>query len=116
MLYFPSNQGYIGIGSQGSQITTAVVPQRFIKYLSDESGAQFEAETLREGGDGQWDVTTVKTKYSFPISFSCYARPIESANLYAALLGADTPSHLTTTPFYHTAIPKTFAVTTIEQK
>jgi len=112
MAYFPSNQGYIGIGSQGTQKTTAATPQRFIKYLSDESGVTFEAETLREGCDGQWDKTSVKTKYTNNISFSCYARPIESANLLGALLGDDTPSHLSTTPFYHTIVPKAFLVTT----
>lgn len=111
-MYYPSNQGYIGIGSQGTQKTTAATIQRFVKYLSDESGVTFEAETLREGGDGQYDVSSVKTKYSCPVSFSLHARPIESANLFAALLGDDTPSHLTTTPFYHTIIPKAFAVTT----
>ena len=111
-MYFPSNQGYIGIGSQGTPKTTAVTPQIFPKYLSDESGVTFESETLREGGDGQWDKSSVKTIYTNMINFSCYARPIESANLFAALLGSDTPSSLTTTPFYHTIVPKAFAVTT----
>jgi hypothetical protein len=111
-MYFPSNQGYIGIGSQGTAKTTAVVPQNFIKYLSDESGPTFEAQTLREGGDGQYDKSSVKTIYTAPVNFSCYARPIESTNLFAALLGSDTPSNLTTTPFHHTIVPKEFAVTT----
>ena len=113
MAYFPSNQGYIGIGKQTVK-GTAVAPQRFIKYLTDESAVTFEAETLREGCDGQWDKTSVKTIYTNTVSFSCYARPSESSNLYAALLGSDTKT-ITTTPFTHTIVPQEFQVTTIEQ-
>ena len=112
MAYFPSNQGFIGIGKQSVK-GTAVAPQRFIKYITDESTATFESETLREGGDGQWDKTSVKTIHTNSISFSCYARPSESANLYAALLGSDTKT-ITTTPFVHTIVPQAFQVTTIE--
>jgi len=114
-MYYPSNLGYIGIGSQGTAKTTAVAPQKYVKFISDESGATFEAETLREGGDGQFDNTTVKTIHTEAVSFSLYARPEISANLYAALLGSDTPSHLTTTPFYHTIIPKVKLCTTAVQ-
>lgn len=113
MAYFPSNQGYIGIGKQAAK-GTAVAPQRFIKYLTDESAVEFEAETLREGCDGQWDKTSVKTRYHNNINFSLYARPTEAANLYAALLGSDTKT-LTTTPFTHTIVPKAFQVTTAVQ-
>jgi hypothetical protein len=111
MAYNPSNLGYIGIGKQALK-TTAVAPQKYFAYTSDESGTTFEAETLREAGDGQFDKTSVKTIYSPAVSFSGYARPETAANLYAALLGSDTPSSLTTTPFYHTIIPKVQTVTT----
>lgn len=116
MAYYPSNQGYIGIGSQGTQKTTAATIQSFVKYITDESGPNFETLTLREGGDGQWDTTSVKTIHTQNISFSCYARPETAANLYAALLGDDTVTNVTSTPSYHTIIPKSFVVTTPEQE
>ena len=47
MSYHPSNKGYIGIGKQAAK-GTAVAPQKYFAYMSDESGPTFEAETLRE--------------------------------------------------------------------
>ena len=102
-----SNQGYIGIGSQTTQKTTAVTPSQYIQYLSDDIAPEIDSEILAEGGDGKYSVSSVKTQHREKIGFSFYARPKVSAQLYAALLGNDTPSHLTTTPFYHTIIPKT---------
>jgi hypothetical protein len=111
MSYHPSNKGYIGIGKQAAK-GTAVAPQKYISYTSDETAPTFEAETLREGGDGQYDVTSVKTKHMHTVNFGCYARTETAANLYAALLGSDTPSHLTTSPFYHTIVPQATQCTT----
>ena len=112
MAYHPSNTGFIGIGKQ-AQKTTAVAPQKYFAYTTDESGTTFEAETLREGGDGQFDKTSVKTIYTHPVSFSGYARPETAANLYAALLGNATfTATAATTPNIHTIIPKVQAVTT----
>jgi hypothetical protein len=113
-MYYPSNRGYIGIGKQTAK-TTAVAPQTYFAFTTDDSGPTFEAETLREGGDGQFDVTSVKTIHTEAVNFSGYARPETAANLYAALLGSDTPSHLTTSPFYHTIIPKVKQCTTAVQ-
>jgi hypothetical protein len=115
-MYFPSNRGYIGVGSQGAQKTTAATIAKFVKYTTEESGAEFEEEVLRQAGDGQFDVSSVKTIYRENISFSSYVTADWAAYLYSALLGSDTPSHLTTTPFYHTIVPKTHQNTTAVQK
>lgn len=115
-MYYPSNEGYIGIASQEYQKTTVAAVTKFVAYTADETGPDIAEEVLREGGDGQYDVTSVKTLHKENVNFSLYARPEISANLYAALLGDDTPSHLTTTPFYHTIIPKSNQATTAVQK
>jgi hypothetical protein len=100
---YSSNIGYIGFGKQTTK-GTPVVPQTFVKYLSDESGTEIDVERISEGGDGRFanSTTVVKTQHREKVSFSTYVRTDEAANLFAALLGKDTPSSLTTTPFYHT--------------
>ena len=108
MSYYGSNLGYVGIASQASQKTTAKTTSKmFVPYLSETCVPEIDEEVLHEGGDGKYDVSSVKTQHREKIGFSCYVRPKMAGQLYGHLLGKDTPSHLTTTPFYHTVTVKT---------
>jgi hypothetical protein len=108
MSYRPSNLGYIGLASQASAKTTAdTTCAIYVPYTSEDIGPEFDDVMLEEGGNGKYDVTAIKTQTRERVSFSTYARPKVAPYLYAALLGKDAPTHLTTTPFYHTITVKT---------
>lgn len=116
MSYYPSNKGYIGIASQTNQKTTGQNPTFFVPYTSDEIGPEFDVEVLREGGNGKYDVKSVKTQHRENVSFGCFLYPESGAQILAALLGKDSPTHLTTTPFYHTITVKTTDLATTPQQ
>lgn len=108
MSYHPSNIGYIGYKKQAAK-GTGVNPDKFVAYTgADGIQPEFDAETLREGGDGKYDVTSVKTQHREAISFNSYMRGNVPSYLMAALMGKSTfTTTAATTPNIHTISIKT---------
>jgi hypothetical protein len=86
----PTN--YFAFGFQSNQ-TTEATTFSFLRHL-DGTGADIDEqiESVREGGDGQEVGLRYKTAVTFDGSMVANSRPEVGARLWAAALGADSPT------------------------